>query len=116
MDFIQGQLPPIWLHDRLPRHAADISLYFSDADQILRLSEMVNRRMQRLGKDGPFGRDDPALFSPGRYRFVDCTGVQDKVPGDELDKTHQYYRRIVPVRDEIARGFCGLGARGLLRL
>ncbi|TCZ64307.1 hypothetical protein [Roseicella aquatilis] len=105
-----GVHPPAWLRG-LPRHALGTSLYFSDEDQILRLSEQVNG-LQRLGKDGPIGRQDTTLFPTGAFRFVDCAGVQDRVPELELDRTHQYYRRIPAVRDDIAAAFAGTAPVG----
>jgi esterase/lipase superfamily enzyme len=112
--FANGAHPPGWLLG-MPRHAAGTSVYFSDEDQILRLSEEVNG-MQRLGKDGPLGRGDNRTFPQAAFRFVDCSRVQDPVPDLELDKTHQYYRRIPAVRDDIAAALAGAAPGGTTSL
>jgi esterase/lipase superfamily enzyme len=96
---------PPWLVE-MPRLARRTSLYHSAEDRILWLSERVNA-MQRLGEIGPPDRDNAAIFAPGPYCFVDCAGVQDAVRQKEIDYTHQYYRRIAAVRDDITTTFSG---------
>ncbi|GGC63293.1 hypothetical protein GCM10011504_46870 [Siccirubricoccus deserti] len=99
-----GRAPP-WLM-AMPTLARRTTLYHSAEDRILWLSERVNA-MQRLGEIGPPDRDDASVFAPGPYCFVDCAGVQDVVGEKEVDYTHQYYRRLTAVRDDIATTFSG---------
>jgi esterase/lipase superfamily enzyme len=94
-----GHAPP-WLEE-MPKLADRTSVYVSKEDQILMVSEAVNG-IQRLGEKGPPDRTDTTAFPPERFCFVDCGGVQDRVAKDEIDYTHQYYRRIPEVRDDIA--------------
>jgi esterase/lipase superfamily enzyme len=91
---------PPWLA-AMPTLARRTSLYHSNADQILMVSEAVNGK-RRLGETGPPDRDDAAAFPQDRFCFVDCARVQDRVGEKEIDFTHQYYRRIPEVRDDIA--------------
>ena len=99
-----GHAPP-WLEE-MPKLADRTSVYVSKEDQILMVSEAVNG-IQRLGEKGPPDRTDTTAFPPERFCFVDCGGVQDRVAKDEIDYTHQYYRRIPEVRDDIAAAFAG---------
>jgi esterase/lipase superfamily enzyme len=108
-----GRAPP-WLVE-MPRLARRTSVYHSAEDRILWLSERVNA-VQRLGENGPPDRDDAAAFVPGPFCFVDCAGVQDAVRQREIDYTHQYYRRIAAVRDDIATTFGGTARPGRLVL
>lgn len=102
---LAGRAPP-WL-TRMPDLARRTSLYVSRADQILALSAKVNGQ-RRLGERGPPRPGDPVAFPPGRFCLVDCGGVQDTVAAEEIDFTHQYYRRVPKVRDDIAGAFAGL--------
>jgi esterase/lipase superfamily enzyme len=108
-----GRAPP-WLA-AMPRLARRTSLYHSAEDRILWLSERVNA-VRRLGETGPPDRDDAAVFAPGPFCFVDCAGVQDTVRQREIDYTHQYYRRVAAVRDDIATTFSGAARPGQLAL
>ena len=84
----------------LYRLARRISIYFSGADQVLKVSELINLGAERLGQDGPDNRTDAARFPPAQYRMVDCTGFRDYDFG--FQSSHQYYRRSPGVRDDIA--------------
>ena len=99
---------PDWLL-AMPRLARRTSLYHSREDQILMVSEAVNNDVRRLGLTSP---PDRAGFSGPGFRCVDCAGVQDAVKKSEIDYTHQYYRRVTAVRDDIARTLAGGGAPG----
>ncbi|WP_376093240.1 alpha/beta hydrolase [Roseomonas sp. CCTCC AB2023176] len=90
--------------------ASRVTQYASTADDILRLSQVVNRQ-QRLGRDGPIDRTDATAYPPPQYRLVDCSAVRDDGPGQGIDTSHQYYRRVPAVRDDIARAMAG-GGRG----
>lgn len=85
----------------LHRLAPRISIYFSGADQVLKVSELVNLGAERLGEDGPDNRTDPTRFPPAQYRMVNCTGFRD-YPFD-FASSHQYYRRSPGVRADIAQ-------------
>lgn len=108
-----GRSPP-WLA-AMPLLADRTSLYHSKEDQILMVSEAVNG-IQRLGEKGPPDRGDAAAFPAERFCFVDCGGVQDRVAEQEIDFTHQYYRRIPAVRDDIAAALAGTPRPGQLAL
>jgi esterase/lipase superfamily enzyme len=85
----------------LYRLAARISIYFSGADQVLKVSELVNLGAERLGEDGPDNRHDTARFPPALYRMIDCTGFTDY--DRTFEYSHQYYRRSAGVRADIAQ-------------
>jgi esterase/lipase superfamily enzyme len=85
----------------LHRLASRISIYFSSADQVLKVSELINLGAERLGEDGPDNRTDVTRFPPARYRMVNCTGFRD-YPFD-FAGSHQYYRRSPGVRTDIAQ-------------
>lgn len=102
--------PPVWL-TAMPRLTGRTSLYHSTEDQILMVSDVVNGK-RRLGQSGPPSKADTQTFPPDNFRFVDCAGVQDPVEERQLDYTHQYYRRIPEVRDDIAEAFAGAGQPG----
>jgi esterase/lipase superfamily enzyme len=87
---------------RLARH---ISIYFSDADLVLKVSELVNLGAERLGQDGPNNRHDAVRFPPALYRMVDCTGFRDYAY--DFQTSHQYYRRSPGVRSDIAQTMTG---------
>ncbi|MBV9827942.1 MAG: alpha/beta fold hydrolase [Alphaproteobacteria bacterium] len=90
---------------RLGRH---ISIYYSHADDVLKLSELVNLGAQRLGQDGPRSKTNSTVFPPLRYRMVDCTNDRD-YPFDPLT-SHQYYRSSPTVRTDIALALGGTAA------
>ena len=85
----------------LYRLASRISIYFSDADQVLKVSELINLGTERLGQDGPDNRHDTGRFPPAQYRMVDCTGFTDY--DRTFEYSHQYYRRSPGVRADIAQ-------------
>ncbi len=84
----------------LIRLARRVSIYFSDADQVLHLSMVVNLGAWRLGQDGPRNRSDPQAFPPAQYPMVDCTAIRDFQFG--FLSSHQYYRESHLVRADIA--------------
>ncbi len=89
----------------LDRLAGRISVYFSHADAVLKLSMAVNLGARRLGQDGPHGRSDTIRFPPARYRMVDCSHFRDYAI--DLASSHQYYRRSPGVRTDIAHTLDG---------
>ena len=109
-DFAEGGRGPPFLR-ALGRQAGRVSQYVSVADEILRLSQVVNG-VQRLGRDGPVDRTDANTYPPKQWRVVDCTGLQDIGPHASVDASHQYYRRLIPVRDDIAKAMAGGGRSG----
>ena len=109
-DFAEGKAGPAWL-GAAGRLSTRVSQYVSGADQILRLSQVVNG-VQRLGRDGPVDRTDTGAYPPAKFRLVDCSGLVDPGPGQGIDTSHQYYRRIPAVRDDMARVMAGLGRQG----
>lgn len=87
------------------RHLAKrISVYHSRIDVAMYLSTTINLT-QRLGFDGPPDKHNIAAFPPAMFRFVDCTDVKDYSLVDPPDATHQYYRRSIWVRADIAAQF-----------
>ncbi len=76
-----------------------ISIYFSSADDVLKLSSTVNG-LQRLGQDGPRSRTDQRAFPPAVYRMVDASGAADF--NRNIITSHQYYRLSPSVRRQIA--------------
>ncbi|MCQ4162223.1 alpha/beta fold hydrolase [Roseomonas sp. GC11] len=105
---------PSWLL-ALPRIGQRVSVYHSSADQILRLSATITGR-QRIGRSGPFGLPDAALYPAASWRFVDCHALTDMQPHHSLDSCHQYYRRLPVVRDDIAAILDGGAGGGVLAL
>ena len=78
-----------------------IATYYSHADQVLKVSELVNLGAQRLGQDGPHNRSDQVKFPPARYRMTDCSNFHDYA--FDFTSSHQYYRRSPGIRSDIAR-------------
>ncbi|WP_424812176.1 alpha/beta hydrolase [Roseococcus sp. YIM B11640] len=113
-DWAEASLSPAWF-DALRRTSGRVSLYHSEADKILRLSQVVNE-MRRLGRSGPPEAGNEAVFPPNGFRFIDCSRVIDQKPGGGVDHSHQYYRRVTAVRDDIALAFRGQGAPGSIVL
>lgn len=110
---LAGRSPP-WLPGMSAwSHAT--SLYHSHADQILWLSEAVNA-IPRLGEKGPPDMADAAIYPPARCRFVNCMAVAAAQPGGAIDDTHQYYRRVAQVRDDILAALGGGAAPGITAL
>ena len=108
--FGEGGAGPAWLQ-ALGKLSGRVSLYHSSGDDILRLSQVVNN-VQRLGRSGPIDRTDAALYPKDRCRFVDCANLADTGPNLTLDASHQFYRRIPAIRDDMARVMTGKGAGG----
>ncbi len=101
---------PAWL-GHLAALSSRVSLYHSAGDQVLRLSQVVNN-IQRLGRSGPVDRTDLGRYPRESSRFVDCERLDDTGPGLSLDSSHQFYRRIPEVRDDMARVMDDKGAGG----
>jgi esterase/lipase superfamily enzyme len=93
-----GYPPPGRLSD-LKQLTKRISVYYSIADAVLCLSNVING-MQRLGQDGPKGIGNPAQFPPAQYRTVDCSSFTDY--DRDFQSSHQYYRRSPSARKDIA--------------
>ncbi len=93
----------------LDRLADRISIYYSEADAVLGLSQAVNIGAKRLGQDGPLHRTDAGVFQPSRYRMVDATTFRDYSDFNPIT-SHQYYRKSDICRREIARDVAGFGA------
>lgn len=108
--FAEDGTGPAWLV-HLARLSGRVSIYHSAGDQILRLSQVVNN-IQRLGRSGPADRTDVTRYPKDRCRFVDCENLTDDGPGLSLDSSHQFYRRIPAVRDDMARVMNDKGAGG----
>ena len=109
-DFAEKGAGPPWLR-AAGRFCTRISQYASTGDQILRLSQVVNN-VQRLGRDGPIDRTDAIAYPPAQYRLVDCSGLVDPGSDTGIDTSHQYYRRIPAVRDDMAKVMAGGGRQG----
>jgi len=87
------------------RHLAKrVSVYHSKIDVAMYLSTTVNLT-QRLGYDGPPDKHNIEAYPPTMFRFVDCTAVKDYPLLHPPDATHQYYRRSIWVRADIAAQF-----------
>jgi esterase/lipase superfamily enzyme len=84
----------------LDRLARRVAVYYSHADDVLKISMVVNLGAQRLGQDGPRHRTDAAAFPPAIYTMVDCTGFRDY--DFNFLSSHQYYRQSPGVRAIIA--------------
>lgn len=105
---------PDWLL-HLGKLSEGVSVYFSRADIILKLSRRVNH-VQRLGDNGPVDMDLPGRYPISRFRFVDCSELEDDEPKGGIDKSHQFYRRLPVVRDDIGKLLQGVAAVGHLKL
>lgn len=105
---------PDWLM-HLGKVSEGVSVYFSRADIILKLSKRVNH-VQRLGDNGPVDLDLPDRYPISRFRFVDCSELKDREPDGGIDKSHQFYRRLPKVRDDIGKLLQGVAAVGHLKL
>jgi esterase/lipase superfamily enzyme len=80
----------------LSQLADRIGIYYSHADDVLQLSEVVNLGAQRLGQDGPRDRADPDRFPAPAFTMVDCSAY--RYPGFGFLTSHQYYRQSPDVR------------------
>jgi esterase/lipase superfamily enzyme len=88
-----------------------IAVYSSREDVLMLASRLVNGNF-RLGFDGPPNRADRTFFPPGMYEFLDCTANRDFTDPflASPDRTHQYYRQSVSVRQDVARVLKGVAA------
>jgi hypothetical protein len=59
----------------------------------------------RLGQDGPYNRSNGTKFPAAQYRMIDCTNDQDYA--FDFASSHQYYRRSLTVRVDIAQTMTG---------
>ena len=85
--------------DGLSLLSSRISSYYSTADDVLKLSNVLNG-IQRLGQHGPKDSDNPTEFPPAIYKTFDASRI------DDFDRnfltSHQYYRLSPTVRNAIA--------------
>jgi esterase/lipase superfamily enzyme len=70
--------------------AARMAIFYSGVDQVLHLSQFVNLGAQRLGQDGPLGRQDAAQFPVAQFTMKDASQLRDYPV--TLMNSHQYYR------------------------
>jgi esterase/lipase superfamily enzyme len=91
--------PPPGRLSQLRDLAGKVRIYYSRNDGVLHLSHVING-VQRLGEDGPQNSSNTALFPPGVYTMIDCTGCNDYAV--DFASSHQYYRRSPGVRTDIA--------------
>jgi esterase/lipase superfamily enzyme len=89
---------------RLSTLARRIAIYFSRTDAVLQLSQTINFAT-RLGQEGPLHRDDAALFPAARFRMTDCSTFTDY--DVNFQNSHQYYRRSLLARADIAAVMAG---------
>jgi len=85
----------------LPELAGRISCYYSRRDVAMYLSQAINLTF-RLGFNGPDEKSDTTHYPTKMFRILDCTEVEDFDAVNPPDATHQYYRRSVKVRVDIA--------------
>jgi len=88
-------LPPPGGFSRLPDLSERISIYYSQVDDVLKLSMVVNFA-KRLGQDGPHNMADTTAFPPNVYTMVDCSSYHDY--DFNVLTSHQYYRMSPSVR------------------
>ena len=92
-------LPPPAGLSRLPDLSQRVSIFFSQIDDVLKLSMVVNFA-KRLGQDGPHNMADTTAFPRNIYTMVDCSSYRDY--DFNLLTSHQYYRMSPSVRGIIA--------------
>jgi esterase/lipase superfamily enzyme len=85
--------------------AEHVSIYFSNFDQVLQLSMVVNQGAKRLGQDGPHNRADPNEFPIAQYTMNNCSTFRDY--SFDFMTSHQYYRMSPTVRTIIATQMAG---------
>jgi len=83
----------------LGRLAGRIAIFYSGADDVLKLSRDLNGA-QRLGQDGPRNRVDATAFPQKVYAMTDCSGLNDYAVN--FQTSHQYYRLSPTARAAIA--------------
>jgi esterase/lipase superfamily enzyme len=86
-----------------------ISIYYSHADDVLKLSNFVNG-VARLGQNGPLDGHDATQFPAAEFQIVDATGFKDY--GFNLLTSHQYYRLSPSCRQVIAGDMAGMAGAG----
>ena len=91
----------------LAKLSGRVHVHHSPQDEILQLSTKVNG-LRRLGEAGPKDILDAARYPAGKFRFVDCSVFPDTQPGRSIDTSHQFYRRVPAVRDDLAKAMAGL--------
>ncbi len=94
------EYPPDGRLTGLDQLARRVSIYYSQRDDVLKLSMAINNGVRRLGQEGPHDRSNTTRFPPAHYRMVDCSAFQDYA--FDLGSSHQYYRRSPGVRADIA--------------
>lgn len=109
-DNAEGDRGPAWLQ-HLGKVSGRVSVYYSNRDSILLLSRGVNG-VKRLGDSGPVDMTVRGRYPISRFRFVDCAGLVDDGPESSIDVSHQYYRRVPAIRDDIRKVIAGTGAAG----
>src|SRR5208282_6327951 len=82
--------------DGLSLLSSRISAYYSTADEVLKLSALLNS-VQRLGQQGPKDRDNLTEFPPTIYKTFDASGIDDYE--HNFLTSHQYYRLSPTVRN-----------------
>ena len=92
-------LPPPGGLSRLPDLSDRVSIYYSQVDDVLKLSMVVNVA-KRMGQDGPHNMADPTAFPPSIFTMVDCSSYRDY--DFNPITSHQYYRMSPSVRSLIA--------------
>jgi esterase/lipase superfamily enzyme len=75
------------------------SIYFSTADMVLTVSNIING-IDRLGQEGPKNGAAKIPFPPAQFRMVDCSSFDDY--DRDFASSHQYYRRSPKARADIA--------------
>ena len=80
----------------LVRLTERVSVYYSQNDQVLKLSMVVNLGAKRLGQDGPHNMADTSEFPTNVYTMVNCSAYQDY--DFNFMSSHQYYRMSPTVR------------------
>ncbi|HET6605740.1 MAG TPA: alpha/beta hydrolase [Rhodopila sp.] len=92
-------LPPPGGLSRLSDLSDRISIYYSQVDDVLKLSMVVNFA-KRMGQDGPHNMADTTTFPRSIYTMVDCSSYRDY--DFNFMTSHQYYRMSPSVRGIIA--------------
>jgi esterase/lipase superfamily enzyme len=85
--------------------AEHVSICFSNFDQVLQLSMVVNLGAKRLGQDGPHNRADTNEFPITHYTMNNCSTFRDY--SFDFMTSHQYYRMSPTVRTIIATQMAG---------
>jgi esterase/lipase superfamily enzyme len=89
----------------LTRLTKRVMVCYSQTDQVLQLSMVVNLGARRLGQSGPRNRSDSTTFPLAQYQMMDCSQFRD-YDFNPLT-SHQYYRMSPDVRALIVTGMGG---------